>query len=83
MGTHLAKRRDVLWYIDGHHGAFENRSFPIPEVFKAFDGYNVPERSKHRKRKTGNMSYDILISHVGTSRQLDAATEVAHSSRER
>ena len=33
----LLKLRDVLWYIDGHHGAFENRSFPIPEVFKAFD----------------------------------------------
>ena len=62
----LLKLRDVLWYIDGHHGAFENRSFPIPEVFKAFDGYNVPELSKHQKRKTGNMSYDILISHVDT-----------------
>ena len=49
--------------------AFEDRSFPIPEVFKAFDGYNVPERSKHRKRKTGNMSYDLLISHVGTLKE--------------
>ena len=60
----LLKLRDVLWYVDGHHAAFENRSFPIPEVFKQFSGYNTPELSKHRKRKVGNMSYDVLISHV-------------------
>ena len=65
----LLKLRDVIWYIDGHHGAFENRSLPIPEAFKAFTGYNVPERSKHRKRKAGNMSYDVLISHVGTLKE--------------
>ena len=61
----LLKLRDVLWYIDGHHTAFENRSFPVPEVFKQFSGYNTPELSKHQKRMVGNMSYDVLISHVG------------------
>ena len=60
----LLKLQDVLLYIDGHHAAFETRSLPIPAVFKQFSGYNTPELSKHRKRKVGNMSYDILISHV-------------------
>ena len=59
------KLQDVLWYIDGHHAAFETCSLPIPEVFKQFSAYNTPELSKHRKRRVGNMSYDILISHVG------------------
>lgn len=61
----LSKLWDVLWYIDGHHAAFENCSLPIPEALRQFSGYNTPELSKHRKRKVGNMSYDILISHVG------------------
>ena len=61
----LSKVRDVLWYIDGHHAAFANRSLPIPEIFKQFSGYNTPELSKHWKRKVGNMSYDVLISYVG------------------
>ena len=59
----LLKLRDVLWYIDGHHAAFVNRSLPIPELFKSFSGYNTPELSKG---KVDNMSYDILISHVGS-----------------
>ena len=41
----LLKLRDVLWYIDGHHAAFENCSFPILEIFKQFSGYNTPELS--------------------------------------
>ena len=61
----LLKLRDVLWYINGHHAAFENCSLSIPEIFNSFSGYNTPELSKHRKRRVGNMSYDVLISHVG------------------
>ena len=60
----LLKLRDVLWYIDGHHAAFKTRFLPIPAVFKQFSGYNTLEHSKHRKMKVGNMSNDILISHV-------------------
>ena len=60
----LLKLRDVLWYIDGHHEAFANRSLLIPEIFKSFTGYNSPELSKHRKRKANNMSCDVLVSHV-------------------
>lgn len=32
----LLKLRDVLWYINGHHAAFANRSLPIPEIIKPF-----------------------------------------------
>lgn len=41
----------------GHHDSFGGRGCPIP---KCFQGFNVPERSKHRKRSLGNMSADIL-----------------------
>ena len=60
----LLKLRDALWYIDGHHAAFENCSLPIPEILKSFSGYNNPELSKHRKRKVGNTNYDVSISRV-------------------
>ena len=36
---------DVLWYIDSHHSVFERHSFPIPEIFRKFSGYNTPEVS--------------------------------------
>ena len=41
---------DSLWIIDGHHDVFALRSIEIPSVFHPFSGYNLPERSKHRKR---------------------------------
>ena len=59
------KLRDIiLWYIDGHHSAFDSRSLLIPDVIWSFSRYNTPEVSKHQKRVVGNMSYDILVSHV-------------------
>ena len=48
--------RDVLWYIDGHHHVFERVNKPIPTTFSIFVGYNVPELSKHHKRRTLNLS---------------------------
>ena len=45
---------ETLWYIDGHHDIFKSRSFPIPDCFDTFTGYNTPEASKHRKRQIGN-----------------------------
>ena len=71
-------------YIDGHHAAFENRSFPLQEVFNHYSGYNTPELSKHRKRKVGNMSCDVLILHVdyGVScHKLDATAEMVCPTR--
>ncbi len=52
---------DVLWYIDGSHHLFSQRSTGIPQIFHTFTGYNVPEKSKHRKRVTDNVSPDRLI----------------------
>ena len=52
--------RDVFWYIDGHHHVFERVSKPIQTAFSVFVGYNVPELSKHRKRRTLNLSADQL-----------------------
>jgi len=36
---------DTLWTIDGHHDTLCSRSYPIPEFFSCFSGYNVPEKS--------------------------------------
>ena len=51
---------DLLWHIDGHHATFSDQSCAIPPVFANFSGYSVPERSKHRNRKMGNLSSDPL-----------------------
>jgi len=51
---------DCLWYVDGHTSSMESRSCRIPEEFKQFTGYNVPEKSKHRRRESGNMCATTL-----------------------
>ena len=47
---------DTLWYVDGHHHVLKNRSHEVPKTLQHFTGYNVPESSKHRKRKVQNLS---------------------------
>ena len=47
---------DVLWYVDGHHSKFSDRSCNLPSLFESFAGYNKPEMSKHRKRSTTTLS---------------------------
>ena len=39
---------------------FDRVRKPIPSVFHSFIGFNVPELSKHRKRRTVNISSDQL-----------------------
>ena len=56
----LVVLRDTFWHIDGHHHAFEQRAKAIPPCLGSFTGYNRPERSRHRKRLTSNMSADCL-----------------------
>ncbi len=59
FGVRLLKTiRDVLWYIDESYHLFSQRSTGIPQIFHTFTGYNVPEKSKHRKRVTNNVSSD-------------------------
>ena len=65
----ISNLRDGLWYIDGHHSTFETRSCSIPEPFDRFEGYNVPEKSKHRKRRTCNLSFDVLVKHVAVLKE--------------
>ena len=56
----IAVFQSIFWHIDGHHHVFEQRALGIPSIFSIFSGYNVPERSKHRKRVTSNLSCDVL-----------------------
>ena len=58
--TFVASLVNTLWYIDGHHHVFNERSHKIPTIFEKFMGYNTPETSKHRKRSIQNMSGSIL-----------------------
>jgi len=53
---------EVLWYIDGHQETIKKQSFPIPDHFLKFVGYNAPELAKHRKRQHTNLSVDVLNS---------------------
>lgn len=56
----LTTLRDILRYIDGYHSIFAERAIAVPKLFQQFIKYNVPEVSKHRKRRTGNISSDQL-----------------------
>lgn len=51
---------DCLWYFDGPHEKLKKQSCTIPAFFECFTGYNMPELSKHRKRRSSNMSSSVL-----------------------
>ena len=59
----LKKLCDVLWYIDGHHDTI-NEKATIPDVFSRFQGYNCPEKYKHRKRTKRSLSSSELSAHA-------------------
>uniref|UniRef100_A0A1X7TME8 Uncharacterized protein n=1 Tax=Amphimedon queenslandica TaxID=400682 RepID=A0A1X7TME8_AMPQE len=56
----LVTLRDIFWHIDGHFHVFDRVKKPIPSIFNIFTGFNIPEQSKHRKRRTGNICADQL-----------------------
>ncbi len=57
----LITLRDLFWHIDGHHYLFAQRaSAAIPDIFTVFQNFNMPELSKHRKRRTRNISSEQL-----------------------
>ena len=62
----LTTLTNALWYIDGHHESLVSRGCKIPKLFKPFEGYNVPELSKHRKRQSTNINSDTLSAHVSS-----------------
>ena len=53
----------TLWYIDGQHHVFNDRSYRIPVLFEKCTGYNTPEASKYRKRSLQNMTGSTLHDH--------------------
>ena len=68
VGVHQKCTKELLaiqfqCYVDGHHSKLAERSCGIPVVFKQFTSFNVPERSKHRKRANTSLSADVLRSH--------------------
>ena len=61
---------NTLWYLDGHFRALEGRFCHVPDDFKAFEGYNKPEKSKHRRKDITNLSAATLDSYSTTLNQL-------------
>ena len=52
--------RNCLWTIDGHQDTITARFCPVPSTFESFYGYNLPEKSKHAKRKLYNLCSQSL-----------------------
>lgn len=61
---------ECLWYLDGHHTAFKDRSVEIPSDFQRFQGYNKPEDSKHRRKDLANLSASTLDGYSSTLNKL-------------
>ena len=61
--TAVRTLRDALQYIDGHNHTVADRSCHVPQVFERFLEYNIPERSKHRKRSSSSLCAASLKSH--------------------
>ena len=54
---------NCLWYLDGQHSTLADRACHVPPEFQPFQGYNLPEKSHHRKRTAENLSAAILDHH--------------------
>ena len=54
---------DVFWYIDGQHKTLADRSHTVPDIFRQFSDYNLPEVYKHKKKATENMQSSNLKNH--------------------
>ena len=52
---------ECLWYVDGHHETLKKQSASIPKRFTRFNGYNLPQLTKHRKRQSSSLSSAVLI----------------------
>ena len=57
------KLTDVLWTLDGHHDILSKQSCTVPVSFSRFQGYNTPQKHKHRKRVISNLDGDVIQSH--------------------
>ena len=59
-GTFVDTLTKLLWHLDGQYQNIEQEvpsSQKVPAIFKRkFSGYNLPEKSKHRKREIRNLS---------------------------
>lgn len=51
---------NCLWTIDGHQDTMTAQFCPVPSTFESFCGYNLPEKSKHAKRKLNNLCSQSL-----------------------
>ena len=61
--TFVRKLTNVLWTIDGHHHIFMKQCCAIPDSFQCFQGFNLPEKHKHRKRSISNLDGDVIKRH--------------------
>lgn len=52
---------ETLWSLDGHAETLKSRGCGIPGMFEGFTGYNVPDKSKHRKRSHTNLEYQKIV----------------------
>ena len=52
---------ETLWNLDGHAETLKSRGRGIPGMFEGFTGYNVPDKSKHRKRSHTNLEYQKIV----------------------
>ena len=60
----LATLSSILCYIDGHEETLSSHGCAIPPLYRTFQGYNLPEMSKYRKRTLTNLSCDQIASHT-------------------
>ena len=51
----------VLWDIDGNHRTLADREHRIPQLLKAFHGYNRPEQSKKKKITSNRLNEASLL----------------------
>ena len=69
--TPFLKLCEILWYLDSHHSTLSEHAPKVPTLFSRFNGYNCPEKHKHRKRALTEFAvFSASFTHLDTSRHV-------------
>ena len=56
---------DVMWDLDGKHESLAARAHGVPQELGHLQGYNCPEKHRHKRKHPGSLSCDMLAEHSG------------------
>ncbi|KAK3095270.1 hypothetical protein FSP39_012504 [Pinctada imbricata] len=74
----ISTLRNALWYIDHAHEKFKERGCPLPDVYKAFQGYNNYKKLRHKQPIVTVMKLNELCNDLSACLSFPSMNSVQH-----